>query len=134
MRIILPNNGVAQFCAIQVICSDNVMAEILSCRREFPERHIAGFKKAISEFRSGKESFFEYMFGSGAKLKIDRRKNRFYIYCYHYAGKDGLRAVEELKLCYDLRTVFKRMQKFEATREYRTSNREISISSFFDLH
>lgn len=103
MKILLPKDKrVRQFGTIKVRCTDSMMAEILAAKDRWPRRNVERYLEQIKAVRSGKESFFEFMFYSGAKLKVDTQGG-FYIYAYNSDGKDGLMAAEELKMMKSLR-------------------------------
>lgn len=46
---------------------------------------------------------------SGAKLYYNRTQKNFHIYCYHYAGKDGVAAMEQLKMANSIRLARKHL-------------------------
>lgn len=118
MKILFDENGsVKQFGCIRIKCSDEKMAQTLAaCATGFFQT-TAYFQKVFADFRTGVEPCFEYLFGSGAKLKISYRRDDmdcdFYIYCYSSDGMDGIRAVEELKILSSLREAFLRFHNLE---------------------
>jgi hypothetical protein len=92
-----------QFGVIKITCSDAKMAEMLAVRTKYPEHTRVSLLGQFSDYRSGKDSCFEFCLTSGAKLKITKPGRGFYIYSYSQNGKDALAAVEELKLLEALR-------------------------------
>lgn len=100
-----------QFGSIRVECSDKLMAETLAAGNRFPYRKIESYLHSISEVRNGRNSFFEYCFESGTKLKVDMVKGGFHIYYYSQLGQDGIRAVSELKAMNHLRQAIFHYQK-----------------------
>lgn len=103
MKFITEGN-IKQFGCIGVVCGDRVMAELLSCNPFYrgglgPDFYLARF----ADFRCGSQSMFEWVFRSGAKLKVGDKPNRFHILGYSSDYKDGLAAMDELRLMETLR-------------------------------
>jgi hypothetical protein len=96
-----------QFGCSKIVCADRVMAEMLSCSPYFPggsfQQDAEFHQKEFQSFRQGPSGFFEWLFRSGAKLKVDADRDHFYIYGYSSDGKDTLSAVEELYMLEALR-------------------------------
>lgn len=115
MKIVLAKGArPAQFSATPVVCSDKKMAEVLAANHRYPTNSAAVFLESIKNFRSGKTSYFEYCFRSGAKLKIKMGQKNFFIYSYSSDGKDGLAAIEELRMLESLRAAFAHLAKHDA--------------------
>lgn len=130
MKILLKKNEhPRQFGSIRVICSDQKMAEILAAKNRWPKRRVEAILQHIKDMRSGKETFFEFLFHSGAKLKVDVMAGHFYIYSYSSDGKDGVWAAEELKMLDHLRMAVKH---YFTSRSDRYKEREPDFHDMFD--
>lgn len=92
------NESIRQFDCIKITCADGKMIAMLG----LSPTNSAPTLQYVQEFRAGKHSYFEWMFRSGAKLKLDDKVNRWYIYCYSAGGGDGREAMDELKMLYAL--------------------------------
>lgn len=96
MKFYLPEGKLTQFSTISVKCHDNIMTILIHILMDLNRSACNSF--AIDR-QSGRNAF---MFKSGAALIINTQKNFFGIWCYHYAGEDGLSAIEELKMAYHI--------------------------------
>lgn len=104
MKIIVKRK-IGQFDVVPVICHDAIMAEMLVSS---PNSKIEKFSdhqnlsvwmlNTIENARLGITSYYEWMFHSGAKLKLQEKPHHFYIYTYSSDGKDGYDAIKELKM------------------------------------
>ena len=130
MKILLnKNERPRQFGTIKVLCSDQKMAEILAAKNRWPKRRVEAILQHIKDMRSGKETFFEFLFHSGAKLKVDVMAGNFYIYSYSSDGMDGVHAAEELKMLSHLRMAVKH---YFASRSRFYKSREPDFHDMFD--
>lgn len=124
---------IAQFGSIKIECTDKMMSEILAVTNRFPTLEAEVLQRQISDYRSGKSTFFEYCMTSCAKLKIGQEKNTFYIYCYDSSGKDGKVSVAELKMLNGLRIALIHHNKMNALLPRRAMhNDHYPLKAVFD--
>ena len=96
-----------QFGCVRVVCADRIMIELLNSNNDC---NVS--QRLLDDKRSGKESFFELMFKSGAKLKVSDTRHNFYIFGYHYSGQDILEAAADLVRWEAERQARLRIEKF----------------------
>jgi hypothetical protein len=109
--------AVPQFSVIQVVCSVDVMADLLSISTTDMGYSPEYWKETI-KMRSTTNVDHLKLFRSGAKLLV-RDCKEFFIYCYHYSGKDGLAAVQELKMLYAIREAKRKADAMFKLMDYR---------------
>lgn len=102
MKIVFPDT-VTQFSRIEVKASKLMMGELL---------HVINgdFSPSAAVYAQGmEEDNWSVVLASGAKLYYNHTQKTFFLYCYHYSGKDGVAAVEQLKFADSVRMARKRL-------------------------
>jgi hypothetical protein len=103
---ILRKRNIKQFGAVVVQASDKALAGILSFATDIP------FHRWVYDISLVKARGGEFVcFRSGAKLCYSTDSGEFYIYGYHYAGRDIDAAIEQLKMGHALYSADKHLGK-----------------------
>lgn len=117
MKIKIQSDSIRQFGNVDIECTDAEMSRILAARNGQYARFVSCSNQTLHEIKRARAENepFEYCLQSGAKLKLGKKPGKFYVFGYHYAGKDIEQAVEELKCRNALQIAHRAFSKMRET-------------------
>jgi len=104
MKMLFKPEHVTQFGLLMLTCHPKVMQSLLSILNGLHNNS----ERTDAKYTDGPC----HMFRSGAKLSW-RGGSIYSIYCYAYNGKDGLSAVAELRMAFNLRNAERQFRKMK---------------------